>query len=1184
MRSEGALGLRELDLRIGYDTADKALREFYVPALSRAIRYDRSVGYFRASALAVAARGVSRFIAGGGTMRMLVGAEFGADDAPALRGVQEVPNELAERLRSALVPDDEIAQRRLEVLAWLAREGRLHIRVAVAVGHDGEPVPPGDVVPYFHEKIGLLYDRRGDGVAFQGSVNESASGWTRNFESFSVYRSWDASADYFALWARKFQERWNGNVPGFRVFELPDAVRERLVSFAPPEPPRARDPEEQEGAAEPSLVARVLLLAPRLVGAADVAVATTGVTPFPHQTQVVERLAGEFPRSWLVADEVGLGKTVSAGLALRRLLLGGEVRRALILAPAAVCTQWQDELFEKLGLWACRYDNDRVYGPHPDDVEDVRAGTNPFTTRPLLIVSSHLARRRRYQELLLAAPPPDLLIVDEAHHARRQGTADLKTRRPSRLMELLDRLLERGRLPPTWLLTATPMQVHQIELADLLRYVGLVGPLVEWPAFEHFHRELTKRTPADIDWPYLATMLAGTNPPPVGPADLALLRRFEQTLGPVRRARIERFEREPGAAQALADELGPEGRAALRDWVRARSPVGQCMTRHTRQTLRQYRDAGLLGEPVADRDVRALPVQFTEAETELYEDLDALLDRLMQAHGTRQGAGFVLTVYRRRLTSSWVAIQRTLRRRLDRERPFVELSDLEEEPDNAQEAEETPDEDVAVPLTLEDREAVERYIRRIDSVADSKFDRLRIDLDAARSGGESVIVFTQFTDTLMSLRDRLVHAYRDQLATFTGDGAQRYNAERRWVNVSRKTLVEGLRSGSITILLANDAASEGLNLQSCSYLINYDLPWNPMKVEQRIGRIDRIGQARPIVKVRNYVIPGTVEESVYSALADRIDLFQGLVGALQPILGATEEAFKQIFRAPKSERWRMQTVIIRRLREKIDELQRTGIDIEGEDPYPLPPIRQPFIRLDGLHDRLLELDVTLGGAGRPATSEPRRVSREREGWAALASYGHPNLEDALRARAPRRGEPSLAVAEDGEDGPVAMFRADRTPPEPLAAIGDLDTLGPAAARDEAEQLAAAVVATAVEERAARRRQFELRYSADSKAVIRERFLALARGALHAECERLIDEGVVPIDPTVVWFELVRDTVTGWAYAETFRTHLGLGIEEIARFEVPTDEGRIPRLDRVTTGRQLRQLMEEWRDLRGASSR
>lgn len=1041
-------GLADLDLRLGYDTADEALRHFYVPALSRATSYDRSVGFFRASALAVAARGLSRFVAGGGTARFLVGAEVAEADRDALIGATEVPEELAARLATALVPGDEIVRRRLEVLAWLVREGRLELRVAVAVDESGAPVPSGEHVPYFHEKIGVLRDHRGDGVAFQGSVNESATAWSANFESFSVYRSWDSSAGYYDVWRAKFEARWAGDVPGFRVLPMPDALAAALLSLVPAEAPPARDVEEVAERADRATLARFLLAAPRLVGGGDaVAEATSGVDLFPHQRKVAQRLAGGYPRSWLVADEVGLGKTISAALALRRLLLTGEVTRALILAPANVCRQWQDELFEKFGLWVPRYEGGRLHGAHPDDVRPVADGANPYQTEPVLLVSSHLARRAQHSRRILAAPRFDLLIVDEAHHARRRG-GDLDEYRPSRLLRLLDDVTRTDHARAVWLLTATPMQVHPVELVDLLRHVGLSGALERFEDFARFVAELAR---ADDDmngatnWAFLARMLAGTPSLPFDRADHAVLERIRAELGLVQQDRITRFGRAGEDVGALVEGLGGDGRRLLREWLRHRSPVGQLVTRHTRGTLRRYRAAGLLDEPVADRAVSAVAVPFTPTEAALYDALDGLLDRLMVAHGTRRGAGFVLTIYRRRLTSSWAAIAKTLTRRLDRERLWLELDlldDAEDELDTGEGG--TVDDAEAVPLTGADLAEIEDYLERLERVPDSKFDRLRTDLDAARGRGRAMIVFTQFADTLEHLRDRLHPSYRSHLATYAGSGGQQWTEDEGWVRVSKPDLVEALGAGRVSVLLATDAASEGLNLQAASAMVNYDLPWNPMRVEQRIGRIDRIGQPAPVVTVANYVVPGTVEESVYSALARRIDVFSGLLGQLQPILGATEEGFRTIFRVPRSERAAMERKTIAELMARVEELERSGVDLGDEDPMPGPDHGEPPVTLSALQACLAEeLDVSLDRPGRPTASDPARASRDPERWAALATYGHPDLGPALR-RAGGGGalagdDETLVLRELG--GRWVAFRADRTPPARVTTLAASTTSG-----------------------------------------------------------------------------------------------------------------------------------------------
>jgi len=818
------------------------------------------------------------------------------------------------------------------------------------------------------------------------------------------------------------------------------------------------------------LLAQFLLLAPRLIGAEALAEATSGVTPFPHQRQVVERLAGEYPRSWLVADEVGLGKTISAGLSLRRLLLSGEVTRALILPPANVCRQWQDELFEKFAIWAHRFDGQRFHGAHPDDVEPVPLGVNPYDARDILIVSSHLARRSQHQRLLLGAKPFDLIVVDEAHHARRQGFQDLTRYRPSRLMHLLDQLAERDLLPTAWLLTATPMQVHPMELRDLLWYVGLTGALEEWSAFQRFFAELAKEEPEPTDWTFLSQMIAGTPSPSAGPAEEAFLARVETRLGTIQRARLEHFGRSSEDAKIIANDLGANGRRELRAWLRQRSPVGQLITRHTRETLKWYRAQGLLTEPVADRDVDTQSIVFTPAEQELYEDLDHLLDRLMEAHGTRRGAGFVLTIYRRRLTSSWHAIHRTLMRRLRREGLLLELDLLDE--DEAEDVDtgeaSTVDDAEAVPLTQNDMDQLRSYVDRIEVVQDSKFEQLMRDLNDARNSARATIVFTQFTDTLDALRDRLAAAYRSQLATYTGAGGHVFRDE-SWVEVSKQELVEAMNASRVTVLLATDAASEGLNLQACSYLINYDLPWNPMKVEQRIGRIDRIGQKRPVITVRNYVVPDTVEEHVYAALAQRIDLFRGLLGTLQPILGATEAAFRTIFRAPRSERRAIEAHTIDALLGRVEELRRSGLDFNTDDSLPIPEALPSPVTLPQLQEALVELDVTLDQPGRPVTMEPSRTSRDPENWAALATYGHPRLAPALAKLTAVVPRSPLSVVVDGDRGPVAIFRADRSPAAAISSVSDLDDLGAAAAVGEAEERARHAVEQAISERSERRR-------------------------------------------------------------------------------------------------------------------
>ncbi len=1177
-------GLRGLDLKPGYDSGDRVLESFYVPALARAVTYDRSVGYFRSSALSVAARGISRFVNGGGHLRLLCGAEVTEADRDALMGAGTLDGAFASRLADRLVTESEVDARRLEVLAWLAREGRLQVRIAIAIDQHGNPIVGGAHDPYFHEKIGVLRDSHDDGIAFQGSVNESATAWTRNFESFSVYTSWDATATHFSFWANKFEQHWSGGLAGFRVYELPDAARQRLLSLAHDIAPGERDPDEPATVGDDAVVASFLRVAPRLVDSEALAEATLGVHLFPHQKQVVERLAGLYPRSWLVADEVGLGKTISAGMALRRLLLTQQVRRALILAPANVCRQWQDELFEKFGLWVPRLDGGKIHGVHPEDIQPVASGFNPYNDNPVLIVSSHLARRPGQQGLILNAGPIDLLIVDEAHHARRNHAQEDRYR-PGRLLELLDKVTAQGAAKATWLLTATPMQVTPLELRDLLVHVGLAGRLAGEEAFIRYFGEIGKKDDARTAWSWLDEALQATPRMPATRADDRVLSDILAAVGPVDASLIERFGTGVASAEDTLEQLSEPGRDALRRWLNAVSPVGQFVTRHSRQTLKLYKAAGLLTENLADRDVLPQVIPFDDDEQQLYAELDELIDRLMAAHGSKRGAGFVLTVYRRRLTSSWAAIRHTLARRLDRE--TLELD--EDWLDEAEEADldsglgSTVDDSQAVPLTPSELAEIHGYIDRMRVVNDSKFDQLRRDLDLARGAGHSTIVFTQFTDTLDDLRDRLHGAYRTQLATFTGDGGRIFREAEGWIDISKRDLVDAIRSRRATVLLATDAASEGLNLQACSWLINYDMPWNPMRVEQRIGRIDRLGQPRDVVHVRSYFIPNTVEESVYRALAGRIDDFRELLGDLQPILGATEQAFRTIFRAPRSERRAAETAALGGLLADIDSLRADGIRFTPEDYMPLPEHPRSPVSLTDLRDVIVDrFGVSLDTPGRPVTWEPARASRDPDTWMALATYGLPEIDAALEARVgPSLPDASaLVLSAPSPNGPVAAVRADRTPPQQVRSLRDVDELGIPTARGEAETLASSIALREASRRSQYQHQLLSRRRRQWQDTLRQRFIDLVHTTVAAGCAATRFDGGDGADPIAVWLDLNEDKTTAWAYARAFQDKLGVPLAtlfpdslRLSLAPIAPDEWNIIRHE---TGPRLQALIAEYR--------
>ena len=1005
--------------KLKYTPDDGDLVElFYVPVLEDAERYDRLTGYFNAGALALAARGIEGLVRNAGRMRLVVGCTLEPSEIEAIERGEALRDLVDQRLASLpLAPPDPASSEALELLAWMIARGHLEVKVAVPCDLDGRPIPSDGI---FHEKAGIVADRTGDRLAWNGSLNETAAGWRRNWESINVYTSWgpepgrvtDEEANFARIWANRSKR--------VIVLDVPDAARRDLMRFMPdsdtparlkapdPAPVRAASedaalpPKESEPlpaetpeplpASPPagdsrSRVWAFIARAPSLTnGGIRVGEATAAVTPWPHQIKAFERLYEHWPPRLLIADEVGLGKTIQAGLLLRQAWLSGRAKRILVLAPKAVLGQWQIELREKFNLnWPVydgrqlvRYPSPALRGRHRAE-----AGPHRWHEEPAVIASSHLMRRRERAAVLLEdAAPWDLVVLDEAHHARRRAAGAPQEGGPNALLRLM-RGLE-VRTQGLVLLTATPMQVHPVEVWDLLDLLGLPP---EWSAeaFLRFFEDLEQPSPSsqalgrmsglfravERSWGEVATEDARR---------LTALSRFKAN-------KVLRALRDPASIPRRQLET-EERRAALRI-VQAHTPIRRLVSRHTRELLRRYFKAGTLTTPIADRSVDDRFIDMTSEERALYGAVEEYIVSTWNQAGAaeRTAVGFVMTIYRRRLASSFHALRATLRKHLDaiavddRSRPAGSdeddrerlagsdeddrgrLAGLDEDAPDDEAMDEMPDTDEIAELeqralAAEEAHDIERLLDGIGRLPpDSKLESLKDVLVELREAGfAQTMVFTQFTDTMEFLREALrgetgpqalsseagpqalrdeagpqvlrseagpralrdeagPQALRDEagpqalrgeagpqalcgeagsrtlrdeagprLMCFSGRGGEIPTADGGWRRIGRDEAKRRFRDGEADVLLCTDAAAEGLNFQFCGALVNYDMPWNPMRIEQRIGRIDQLGQAHPVIRIVNLHYEGTIETDVYRALRSRIGLFETVVGRLQPIL------------------------------------------------------------------------------------------------------------------------------------------------------------------------------------------------------------------------------------------------------------------------------------------------------------
>jgi len=947
--------LSDHTFQIAYGPGDDRVNDFYVPALSASVRYDRSAGYFSSSALAVAAAGVARLIQNGGRMRLLVGAQLSEQDVQALHGGKDLAAVVGRRMEIDFTDlADAIARERLAALAWMVREGTLDLKVVLPTGKDGRPLPAALTRDYYHPKMGIFTDAQGDQLAFTGSVNETEQAWLHNYEMFDVYVSWNTNLKPFITQKTRYFERlWQGQEADWVALPVPAAVKQKLIRYAPDQAPY-RDPlevREQETVwvrpgtlteeARERIIFQFLRDAPHLPNADKLGQAVVTIHPWPHQVKVADKVTAEYPHRYMLCDEVGLGKTIEAGLILKQLTLSGKVNRALILAPHSVCRQWQEEMYEKFLMNIPLYDEGRYTDYFERELPT--SAKNPWNAFPVMIASSQLAKRKDRQPELHEADPWDLLFVDEAHHARRKDFISGTYRRNSLLTLLLGsrdnvRLSGIARFEKARgliLMTATPMQIHPVEVWDLLNVLGVGG---KWGAsddrFLTFFEELRKPNFDDINWPFVLSMVRD-HLEQGGEIDAAFAEYAERKVGAVTWEQIRGLPHSDKVYASIG-QLGNTGRAVLKEFVRRHTPLGSYIFRNTRNLLRKYQEKGFLGdEKVPRRKPKNEWISMTMEERELYERIEEYIsDFYKKYEAERKGLGFIMTVYRRRLTSSFRAISESLKRRLNflmGDPTTGVLGGLTEEDYEQEDLSNDVTDDLMAgqrELFKEEIAYVQDFLAALKLIdTDSKVERLIQDLNDLLQRRETALVFTLYTDTMDFLREKLRQVYGGQVACYSGRGGEVWDGH-GWRITTKEAVKNDFKDEKIKILLCTESASEGLNLQTCGVLINFDLAWNPMRVEQRIGRIDRIGQRYDDVWIRNYFYEDTVEAKVYQALEGRIQWFENVVGELQPILARVAQIIQSAALEKGAHRAALLEREIEAIRKEIDQQQVSALNLD----------------------------------------------------------------------------------------------------------------------------------------------------------------------------------------------------------------------------------------------------------------
>ena len=575
---------------------------------------------------------------------------------------------------------------------------------------------------------------------------------------------------------------------------------------------------------------------------------TTNTDFYAYQFKPVLSFLDSPSNGILIADEVGLGKTIEAGLIWTELRSRFDARRFMVLCPAILREKWKSELQNRFGIRSEIKSGSEVF----EALREIRQGT----LSDVAIVASlqglrpprdyHEGTARNAPRARLATfleehayeePLLDLLVIDEAHYLRNRETM---TARLGRLMKAVSEHLV--------LLSATPVHLRSEDLFNLLNLVDedtFNQPRVFDDMLESNEPVLIARDyiqSGDITRDHLLTLLRDAQESP-------MLRDSRQLATLI----------DTCPADDELSDIAVRSRLAAR--IESINLLGRVITRTRKRDVQEWR---------VTREAVPEAVSMTDAERHLYETVTQIVREYC---GTRDAhEGFLSVMPQRQMTSSMPAALRAWQSRAqDRQVPLEE--ELYEDMGLLADSEQ-----IAIgPL-------VSTLVARVGEMGDlgqlwqedSKYQRLLEMLGPYLKANpfEKIVLFAYFRPTLQYLSERL---QQDGITNVVLSGAQS--------DAKQEILEHFGRPSGPSVLLASEVASEGIDLQFSHVIVNYDLPWNPMKVEQRIGRLDRIGQQFSKITIWNLFYDETIDARIYRRLYERLDLFRRSLGDIEAILG-----------------------------------------------------------------------------------------------------------------------------------------------------------------------------------------------------------------------------------------------------------------------------------------------------------
>ena len=855
-------------------------KQFLNDKLHNAESYDRIAGYFSSSVFEIAGEAIESI---SGKVRLICNSQIEKEDcetataaASALR--REWCENEPEKVYASATP-------RLKRLYEFMKSGKLEIKVL-----------PNNVFGLIHGKAGVITLADGSKTSFIGSVNETLSAWRLNYEML-----WEDNSPEAIEWVQsEFDYFWQHP----SAIPMSDFVVEDIGRISEREviddiTKWKEMPEPAQAVVESPVYREELGL-------------------WEHQKYFVDMAFRNHRKSYgarfVLADQVGLGKTIQLALSAQLMALWGN-KPVLIIVPKTLIWQWQDEMRTLLDMPSAAYngrewvDENGIKYPPSDDIRKC--------PRRVGIISQGIIvnGRDEYLEQLLSMQY-ECVIVDESHRARRKNLGDDKENLKPEPNNLYDFLLKISlRTHSILLATATPVQMYPIEAWDLLNILSqknnsvLGSDLSKW-------RKDPKRTldlimgkaqigNSPAEWLEQCEWLR--NPFPPSEED-------EFNFGGIRRRlRMEddNFIIKPEQIKAM--HTTPEGRKVSRilegGFIQNHNPFIRHIVRRTRDFLENNNNPET-GEPYLKKIEVILMGEKDNEGVQLppyLQDAYRCAEEFCELLGSRvRGSGFVETLLLKRVGSTMLAGRKTAEKMINwgntDEDIFEEDDDdlgTDEKRSDAQANKKTVS--AVKDITEAERNALARFIKTLDENKD-KDPKYALVLNLLTKKGfkdKGCIIFSQYFDSAYWVAENLSNDLKGvSIGLYAGGDKSGIIRDGKYHKHTKEDIKRMVKSREIKILVGTDAASEGLNLQTLGTLINLDLPWNPTRLEQRKGRIQRIGQQSDKVLIYNMRYKGSVEDRVHSMLSKRLQNISDIFGQLPDVL---EDVWVQVAMGKKAD-------------------------------------------------------------------------------------------------------------------------------------------------------------------------------------------------------------------------------------------------------------------------------------------